>query len=286
MKPAEPGEARPSSTVRVRVGRHQGGRARWAWDRLATEEPMEIRVAAAGPPASVAVTMRTPGHDFELAAGFLFSEGILDHPGQVRRIAYCHQGPATYNVVTVELDPGIDLDLARLSRHVYTSSSCGLCGRASLEAVSRRCPPLPADDLRVPPSLLHGLPARLRAAQALFGRTGGLHAVSLFDARGNLLATREDVGRHNAMDKLVGGLFLTGSLPACGRIVLFSGRASFELVQKAALAGIPLAAALGAPSSLAVELARAAGMTLVGFLSEGRFNVYCGAWRLACEAAN
>ena len=279
-----PGASVPATVLMVR-GTEIGELA----DAVATEEPLEIRVAVEieghRESHSVAVTMRTPGNDFELAAGFLCGEGMLTDESEVWRIDRCDAGSSSEpgNVVEVHLRPGVEFDFQRLTRHVFTSSSCGVCGKASLEAVQIACPSAPIGALRLHRQQLVKLPGSLRQAQPVFSETGGLHAAGLFDEVGQLLALREDVGRHNAVDKIVGSLLLGGDLPASDRILLVSGRASFELVQKAALAGIPVLAAVGAPSSLAVELAREMGMTLIGFLRDGRFNVYTGSDRLAVE---
>lgn len=254
-------------------------------DVLAVEEPLEIRLGyhrqGRRTYQTISVTMRTPGHDRELAAGFLLSEGIVQAREQIQQIHACPAPAAGGNVVRVDLTPGIDVNLARLERHTYTTSSCGVCGKTSLEAlqVGRR-PALPADEPAVNPELIHRLPDTLRKAQAVFDRTGGLHAAGLFDRSGALVCLREDVGRHNAFDKLVGAQFLAGNLPLGNHLVLLSGRASFELVQKALMAGLPILAAVGAPSSLAVDLARNCGMTLLGFVRNGRFNIYTGAHRI------
>ena len=228
--------------------------------------------------------MRTPGDDASLAVGFLLSEGILRTPSDVQGVRAC--GPAAgplqlRNVVRVELREDVAVDLKRLERHFYTTSSCGVCGKTSLEALAiGNVAPL-ADKLpRIAAAAIHGLPQRIRRAQAVFDRTGGLHAAALFNAAGELLSLREDVGRHNAVDKLLGAEFLAGRVPLADRGLLLSGRASFELVQKALVAGIPLLAAVGAPSSLAVELAARFKMTLIGFLRDGKFNIYSGGWRL------
>ena len=259
------------------VWRVEGDRATERPDELAVEEPLEIRLAfdqdGRRVRRGISVTMRTPGHDRELAVGFLFTEGILDSPGNVAKVE--EWGPG--NVVRVELNPGVAVDLERLERHFYTTSSCGVCGKASLEAVrvnpsSGAIPGRPEIACRT----IRGLPETLRAAQGAFDRTGGLHASALFDPSGRLIALREDVGRHNALDKLIGASFLEGRTPLRDGILLVSGRASFELVQKAAVAGIPVLAAVGAPSSLAVDLARELGMTLVGFVRPERFNIYTG----------
>jgi FdhD protein len=222
--------------------------------------------------------MRTPGSDRELAAGFLYTEGIISGRAQLSEVRSCgpRVGPGNHhNVVRVELDPEVELDLGRLQRHFYTTSSCGVCGKTSLEAleVAVGRPPVAAT-FQVEPDLLLRLPDLLRGSQDLFGRTGGLHASALFDLDGNLLAVREDVGRHNALDKLIGFQLLEGELPLSERILLLSGRASFELLQKAFVAGAPLVAAVGAPSSLAVELAERFGITLVCWLRGERFGIY------------
>jgi FdhD protein len=265
-----------ASTTTLRVVAFSGGKRRPRQDIVTTEEPLEIRVAAGGRTHPVAVTMRTPGQDFDLAAGFLLSEGIVRERRAIERIAYCTERgqPQHYNVVTVHLRHDVPFDPSRLSRHVYTSSSCGICGKASLEQLRAICPRPLQGGPQLPDDFFLSLPATLRNQQTIFARTGGLQASALFDAAGTLLAVREDVGRHNAMDKLVGMLLLEDRLPASQSVVLVSGRASFELVQKALMAGIPVLAAVGAPTSLAVDLAREFGMTLVGFLRDGRFNVY------------
>ncbi|SRR6266567_3679261 len=244
-------------------------------DRLAAEEPMEIRAGGPGQePSSVAVTMRTPGHDFELAAGFLFTEGLIAGRGDVASVAYCELPPdeQRFNVVTVRLTRQFDVGILR--RNFYATSSCGICGKASMDQVEARCEPLPAG-LRVTAEMLLGLPAALREAQRIFDQTGGLHAAGLFDSDGALLSLREDVGRHNAVDKLAGQAALSGDLPLRDRVLMVSGRVSFELVQKAAMAGVAVICAVSAPSSLAVETADRLGMTVVGFLRGESFNVYC-----------
>jgi FdhD protein len=265
--------------------RVEGSRRIMQSDELAVEEPLEIRLAFDDEGRrirrGISVTMRTPGHDRELAVGFLFTEGILDSPDQVEKVE--DWGPG--NVVRVELKPGVAVDLARLERHFYAASSCGVCGKASIEAVRvrPRFEPIPGRPA-IEAATIGGLPATLRAAQGAFDRTGGLHAAALFDPAGRLLALREDVGRHNALDKLIGASFLDGGTPLRDAVLLVSGRASFELVQKAAVAGIAVLAAVGAPSSLAVELAREHGMTLVGFVRSDRFNIYTGPDRIAVPA--
>jgi FdhD protein len=254
--------APPYSTTRVAVTRIPGGDEH---DVVAVEEPLEIRISG----VPVAVTMRTPGHDEELAIGFALSEGLRPRGAAP---------PADLAANAIELDaPGFDPD--RLRRSFYTSSSCGVCGKGALEAVAVEAPRVESAD-RVPAALIAELPDRLRTGQAAFDVTGGLHATGLFDGSGELLAVREDVGRHNAMDKVIGRAFLDGMLPLARAILCVSGRLSFELVQKAAVAGCPVLVAVGAPSSLAVELAEDRGVTLVGFARGARFNVYTAPWRI------
>jgi FdhD protein len=250
-------------------------------DVLAVEEPLEIRVGldedGRRVRRSVSITMRTPGHDAELAVGFLFTEGIITVREQVAGVRPCGSG----NAVRVDLPPGVAVDLSRLERHFYASSSCGVCGKASLEAIRVACGEPPARGRPVvDAAVIRRLPGLLRMSQSAFDRTGGLHASGLFDAAGHLLALREDVGRHNALDKVIGAEFLAGRTPLRDAVLLVSGRASFELIQKAAVAGIPILAAVGAPSSLAVELARERGITLLGFVCADRFNIYSGGDRI------
>jgi FdhD protein len=240
--------------------------------------------------------MRTPGDDFDLATGFLVSEGVLGAANEVASVVYCAgatvDGANTYNVVDVRLAPGVVVPDITLERNVYTTSSCGLCGKASLDAVrttarwavGSRAGGGTAPPVRLGPELLAALPDRLRAAQAVFDRTGGLHAAALFTAGGELTDVREDVGRHNAVDKLVGRALRDGQLPLGDRVLMVSGRASFELAQKAVMAGIPVLAAVSAPSSLAVDLARETGLTLIGFLRGTSMNVYAGEERVALHA--
>jgi FdhD protein len=248
-------------------------------DAIAVEEPLEIRLAHHGDPDNggtgrpLSITMRTPGNDSELALGFLYGEGLLREPRDVVDVRPC--GP-TGNVIRVTVRADLPLDLDRLNRNFYTTSSCGVCGKASIEAVTASAGIRHVtSDLIVRESLLRAMPETLRAAQSGFAETGGMHAVGLFTAEGELIASREDVGRHNAMDKLVGAALRGGELPWSQRVVLLSGRASFELIQKAMMAGTPLVAAIGAPSTLAVDLAESAGITLVAFLRPGGCNVYC-----------
>jgi FdhD protein len=257
-------------------------------DRLAVEEPLEIRlgnyVSERRVRKTISITMRTPGDDPELAAGFLFSEGIVRSADDIERIF--HSGApleqtGTRNTINVDLRAGVSVDLKRLERHFYTTSSCGVCGKTSIDALhAASCPSLPLHGLVVGADVIHQLPGALRAAQAVFDQTGGLHAAALFDAEGSLLALREDVGRHNAVDKLIGAQLLAGHIPLQNSLMMVSGRSSFELVQKGLMAGLPLLAAVGAPSSLAVELAGDFGMTLLGFVRDHRFNAYTGGWRI------
>ena len=227
--------------------------------------------------------MRTPGRDFELAAGFLFTEGVISGADDIQGIDYC--APSSKegfrNTVRVELRPGVEIDFSRLQRHFYTSSSCGVCGKSSIEAVGAGRPILrPSPGPALQPSVVHSLPQAIRAAQPIFESTGGLHASALFMADGSPVLICEDVGRHNALDKVIGTMLLQNRVPLEGHLLLVSGRVSFELVQKALMAGIPALAAVGAPSTLAVELARKYGMTLLGFVRDGRFNVYSGDERI------
>jgi FdhD protein len=242
-------------------------------DLVAVEEPLQIRLGS----RDVAITMRTPGHDAELAAGFLFSEGII-RPGEIEKVT------CTRNTAVVTLAAGVELRQTGMERNSYVSSSCGICGKASVEAIeSAGCRTLPRNATLVGEKVIRSLPAKLREAQQVFDRTGGLHACALFTATGDLLLVREDVGRHNAVDKLVGRAYLDNHLPLLDRILMLSGRTSFELVQKSVMAGITVVAAVGAPSSLAVKTALRFGMTLIGFLRNDRYNVYAGATRLTME---
>jgi FdhD protein len=271
-------------------------------DAVATEEPLEIRLrgatlarhrravpvfsrrAEAPGEKTVAITMRTPGADFELAAGFLYGEAVIRGRSDIQDIRHCEDPDLDPdkrdNIVYVELSSAVIPDLAALERHFYTTSACGVCGKASLEALRLRgfptIPPGPVVD----PAVIRGLPEKLREGQGVFAATGGLHAAGLFDVEGNLLAVREDVGRHNALDKLVGWALREGRLPLGGHIVMVSGRSSFEILQKSLMAGAPIVCAVSAPSSLAVALAREFGITLIGFLRGERFNVYAGAERV------
>ena len=274
------GKVRSGSKTKARVRVVEDGRARVKSDYLATEEPMEIRLVTGGKTQTVAVTMRTPGADFELAAGFLYGEGIISSREEIKKISYCVDSDVDaeqrYNIVNVELRGSREYDLRSLERHFYTTSACGVCGKASLEQLELRGCPIVGSGPEVSAGTIYALPEKLREAQGLFEATGGLHAAALFDAEGDLLAVREDVGRHNATDKLVGWALLEGRLPLSEKIVVVSGRSSFEILQKCLTAGVPIVCAVSAPSSLAVDVAREFGMTLVGFLRGGRFNVYAG----------
>jgi len=268
--------------VRAGVTAVSADGARAVRDTLVTEEPCEISVTHRGVEHTVAVTMRTPGNDFELAVGFLFTEGMLRGTRDIAKVSYCASGPPEqlYNQVTVELTDGAPFDATKMSRNVYTTSSCGVCGKASLDAVRVSCSPATPGP-SVSREVLTSLPGRLRQGQQVFETTGGLHAAGLFDSAGELELVREDVGRHNAVDKVAGRLVMDDALPAAEKILQVSGRASFEIVQKAAVAGIPIVSAVSAPSSLAVEAAERFGMTLVGFVRDGRANVYSHAERVS-----
>lgn len=293
------GDAEASETGRAvidaPVDKVTGLDARRAMEALAVEEPLEIRLvygpADARAAKSISVTMRTPGYDYELAAGFLMTEGVIHDVLDIERIVYPAEssapivgeeaGAAPYqprrNIVRVELAPGVKVSLANLERNFYTTSSCGICGKASLLALRTVCPPRTRNTFSIDAEVLYQLPARLRKAQSVFDRTGGVHGAGLFDAAGKLLAMREDVGRHNAVDKLLGSEFLADRTPLREFLLLLSGRASFELLQKAVMGGLSMVAAVGAPSSLAVQLARQFDVILVGFLRDDHFNIYHGA---------
>jgi FdhD protein len=280
-------KARRGNKTKARVRVVEDGSTRVRPDVLATEEPMEIRLISASIKQTVAVTMRTPGADFELAAGFLYGEGIVTSPDDIRKISYCVDADLDaeqrYNIVNVELHSGRDYDLRSLERHFYTTSACGVCGKASLEQLELRGCPVIAPGPEISAETIYSLPNKLREAQGLFEATGGLHAAALFDAEGDLVALKEDVGRHNATDKLIGWALLEGRLPLRDHIVMVSGRSSFEIMQKCLVAGVPIVCAISAPSSLAVDVAREFGMTLVGFLRGNRFNVYAGSERIQPE---
>jgi FdhD protein len=270
-------------------------------DSLALEEPLEIQLtygpSNARQTRSISVTMRTPGHDFDLAAGFLMTEGVIQDANDVEQIAHAggsfNEGEQSLqamdvlkvgskqNTVRVDLAADVGVNIGSLQRNFYTTSSCGICGKASLLALRTVCPPRSPNNFRLDAQLLYRLPERLRASQGVFDRTGGLHGAGLFDSAGTLLALREDVGRHNAVDKLIGSEFLADRTPLRDRLLLLSGRASFELMQKALMGGLPMVAAVGAPSSLAVQIAKEFDITLVGFLREDHFNIYHGSERIS-----
>ncbi len=243
-------------------------------DELVVEEPLEIRVAG----RAVSVTMRTPGHDAELALGFLLSEGVIRRRADMQRIHSC---AGANNLINVTLDPGVSVGFEKLTRHVFAASSCGLCGKATIEAIRAQLDPIEdAMTPRIAATVIAGMPEAMRQTQATFDRTGGLHAAALFDDAGHLLIVREDVGRHNAVDKILGYALLNDWLPLERHVLVVSGRSSFEIMQKALAGRIPIVAAVSAPSSLAVDFAKANGQTLIGFLRNGRMNVYCGAGRI------
>ncbi len=281
-----PGSLAASKVIRVRKGHRQPQAIR---DSIATEEPLEIRLVTSTEIYQVAVTMRTPGADFDLAAGFLFAEGVVHQKDDIEYISYCVDrkvGEAQrYNIVNVGLrqDASHRLDRRSLERHFMVSSACGVCGKASLDQVELKGLRPVVSSCEVRPETIWGLLSKLRAAQPMFEKTGGLHAAALFDLAGNLLAVREDVGRHNAMDKLMGWAVLQGKTPLANHIVLASGRSSFELIQKAAVANAPIFCAVSAPSSLAVDAAQRFGITLIGFLRDESFNIYCGQERITAS---
>jgi FdhD protein len=275
---------RPGSKTSSSVWKITRDRGQFRRDHLATEEPMEIRLLTRDARHTVAVTMRTPGHDFELAAGFLHGEGIIASRDDIARISYCVDpeidAAQHYNIVNVSLRHDASPDLSPLERHFFTSSACGVCGKASLDALRVRNGPDIMPGPTIPVSTIYSLPGKLRQAQGIFEDTGGLHAAAIFDSDGQLLTLREDVGRHNALDKLIGWALMDGLLPLNNHILLVSGRSSFEILQKSQAAGIAIVCAISAPSSLAVELAREFGMTLVGFLRDERCNVYTSPERI------
>ncbi|MDZ8050243.1 MAG: formate dehydrogenase accessory sulfurtransferase FdhD [Aulosira sp. ZfuVER01] len=256
----------------------ENGKMRTRIDSVTTEEPLEIRLVSQK--RTIAVTMRTPGADFELAAGFLYGEGVINSKKDIQRMSYCVDesvdSEQRFNIVNVELREGLIPDLQPLERHFYTNSACGVCGKASLEALHLQgCSVIPQGFV-VKPEIIYSLPEQLRAAQGIFNATGGLHAAAVFDVQGKLLNLQEDIGRHNALDKLIGSALLSDELPLNNRIVMVSGRSSFEILQKSTVAGVPIVCSVSAPSSLAVSVAREFGITLIGFLRGERFNVYAG----------
>jgi FdhD protein len=276
---------RPGSSHRVRVRAHDGTSIRSRVDSVATEEPLEIRLDDGSRTVTAAVTMRTPGNDFELAAGWLYSEGIVGARSEVEKMAYCVDRSIgeeqRYNIVNVRVRSAQAVDLQGLKRHFFTTSACGVCGKAGIERLQLRDLPPLSDGPALDPDMVGTLPKSLREAQGVFEKTGGLHAAGLFDANGNLIGLREDVGRHNALDKLIGWSLLQDRLPLADHVVTVSGRTSFELAQKCAAAGAPVLAAVSAPSSLAIEVAESFGMTLLGFVRGDRFNIYAGQERIS-----
>lgn len=276
---------RPGRTVETRVVALRGDARTESDDAVVTEEPLELRLTAGARSQTLAVTMRTPGSDFELAAGFVFGEGLVRARGEISGISYCLDSTLErdqrYNVVNVDLARTDLLTLERVERHFVTNSACGVCGRTQLESLlALGVMPVGDDGVCVPPEVLYSLPGRMRDAQAVFDKTGGLHAAALFDERGEILAIREDVGRHNAVDKIVGWGMLAKRLPFSRCILMVSGRASYEILQKSAMARIPVVGSVSAPSSLAIELAREFNITLAGFVRDGRANVYSRAERI------
>lgn len=256
----------------------ENGKMRTRLDHLTTEEPLEIRLVSQN--RTLAVTMRTPGADFELAAGFLYGEGVINSKKDIQRMSYCVDesvdGQQRYNIINIELQEELIPDLQPLERHFYTNSACGVCGKASLEALRLRSCPIISQGPIVAPEIIYSLSDRLRSAQGIFTATGGLHAAAVFDAQGQMLNLQEDIGRHNALDKLIGSALLSGELPLNNHIVMVSGRSSFEILQKSTAAGVPIVCSVSAPSSLAVDVAKEFGITLIGFLRGERFNVYTG----------
>ncbi len=274
-----------SSSLPIEIIKVKENTSEEALDLLAAEEPLEIRIvfgnATERIQKSISVTMRTPGNDFELAAGFLFTEGVIKKPGDILAINYC--GGVNENVVKVELKDDVTIALNKLERNFYTTSSCGVCGKSSIDAIKTVCRFEEAENnfIQISPEIIYALPGVLRSSQEVFGFTGGLHACGLFNYKGEFLLSREDVGRHNALDKLVGAALGQSIIPLHDKILLLSGRASFELIQKAWMAGITAVAAIGAPSSLAVQMAEEAGITLIGFLRNRSFNIYSNAHRIS-----
>lgn len=281
---ADEARVRPGRTVATTIVALEGARRVNRDDRVVTEEPLELRLSAGGRTTTLAVTMRTPGNDFELAAGFAFSEGLVRAREEIAELTYCLD-PALdpdqqYNVVSIELGRAEMPDVTALERHFMATSACGVCGRAQVDAIRDRGITPIDDDVRISRELLYSLPARMRAAQRVFETTGGLHAAALFDETGHAIVVREDVGRHNALDKIVGWGLLEARLPFARSILMVSGRAGYEILQKSAVARIPLVCSVSAPSSLAVDVAREFNITLAGFVRDERANVYAGSARL------
>ena len=269
-----------------RIWTVDNGQIRRKSDYLAGEEPLEIQLSAGGEQRTAAITMRTPGHDYELAAGFLYNEGIIQHKLDILQMTYCvgdERELQEYNMLNVNLRRDQLPDLPQLDRHFFTTSACGVCGKTVLDELAKRDLPPLTPGPHISPALLANLPDRLREAQTIFESTGGLHAAALFDSDGRLIEVREDVGRHNALDKLIGWGLLQKQLPFHDKILLVSGRASYELLQKCRVAGVSIFCAVSAPSSLAVELAEQFGITLIGFLRGARFNIYTNVERIVVE---
>lgn len=267
-----------TSTKSFRIRKFKDNAIQTKEDQLAVEEPLEIRILSNGETKPISITMRTPGQDAALAVGFLFTEGIIKSRAQITDVQHIkHWNPEMQNnVIQVSFAENVDLDLGQLERHFYTSSSCGVCGKASIDAIrATGLTQVSNQDFNYDKKLIYELPKKLRSAQAVFESTGGLHAAALFDQGGELKLLCEDVGRHNALDKLIGTAFLNQNITLSEHLLLLSGRVSFELVQKAAMANIPMIAAIGAPSSLAIELAKEMGITVIGFIKKGSFNIYC-----------
>ncbi|MBD2435977.1 formate dehydrogenase accessory sulfurtransferase FdhD [Nostoc sp. FACHB-110] len=275
-------EIHTKSKRKAQVWVVENGKKRLRQDHITTEEPLEIRLVS--PRRTVAVTMRTPGTDFALVAGFLFSEGVITCQGDIQRMSYCTDesvdGEQRYNIINVELKPGLNPDLQPLERHFYTNSACGVCGKANIEALRLRGCAVINSELIVNPEIIYSLPDKLRSAQGIFSMTGGLHAAAVFDVNGNLLNVQEDIGRHNALDKLIGSALLSDELPLNHHIIMVSGRSSFEILQKSLVAQVPIVCSVSAPSSLAVSIAQEFGITLIGFLRGERFNIYTGRERI------
>ncbi|NJK47094.1 formate dehydrogenase accessory sulfurtransferase FdhD [Candidatus Gracilibacteria bacterium] len=275
----------PASKIKSQVWVVENSKIHSRTDYLATEEPLEIRLI--NPQQTLAITMRTPGADFELAAGFLYGEGVIQKREDLEKISYCVDRDLDkeqrYNLINVTLKDGLQLNLPSLERHFFTTSACGVCGKASIESLKIRGYPVIGNQQAIAPEILYSLPDKLRSAQGIFTATGGLHAAAAFDFQGRLLKLREDVGRHNALDKLIGSAFLADELPLNDCIVMVSGRSSFEILQKCIVAGVSMVCAVSAPSSLAVSLAKEFGITLIGFLRGQRFNIYSGYERVTVE---
>lgn len=274
---------RTGSKIKATTWVVEKGQVRSRQDQLTTEEPLEIRLMS--PRRTLAITMRTPGADFELSAGFLYSEGVISCKEDIQRMSYCVDesvdGEQRQNIVNITLQENLNPDLQPLERHFYTTSACGVCGKASLEALRLRGCPVILPEPIVTAEMIYDLPDKLRAAQGIFHATGGLHAAALFNTQGQLLNLYEDVGRHNALDKLIGSALLSEQLPLSHHIVMVSGRSSFEILQKCTAAGVPIVCSVSAPSSLAVSVAKEFGITLIGFLRGERFNVYTGVERIS-----